>query len=407
MPTGGSPLGSAVTRVPLLSGEEPVRAARQAVWFANSSSATSRFRGSAQEWLGWHLFDDKMRHFTMFALLLSMLSTLRSALRTRADLALENLALRQQLANLRCTSARPRLRGIDRAFWLVLSRLWSRWADVLVVVKPDTVVRWHRTGFRLFWRWKSRSRSPAESDTSADVKALIRQMAEANVGWGAPRIHGELLKLGFVISERSVSRFMPKRPAKPPSQTWRTFLDNHLGALASIDFFTVPTATFRVLFVFLVLVHERRRVVHFNVTEHPSALWTAQQIIEAFPEDTAPKYMIRDRDGIYGEQFRRRVEAMGIEEVLTTPRSPWQNPYAERLVGSVRQECLDHVIVLGERHLLRILKSYFVYYIESRTHLSLGKDAPEPRTVHPPHMGDIVELPEVGGLHHRYERRAA
>jgi len=232
-------------------------------------------------------------------------------------------------------------------------------------------------------------------------------MAKANVTWGAPRIHGELLKLGIDISERSVSRFMPRRERRPPSQTWRTFLDNHLGSLASIDFFTVPTATFRVLFVFLVLVQERRRVVHFNVTEHPSAAWTAQQIIEAFPEDTAPRHMIRDRDGIYGQEFRRRVEGMGIEEVVTAPQSPWQNPYAERLGGSLRRECLDHVIVLGQRHLLAILRSYFAHYHKSRTHLSLCKDAPEPRAVQPPGMGDVVELPEVGGLHHRYERRAA
>jgi putative transposase len=227
------------------------------------------------------------------------------------------------------------------------------------------------------------------------------------VTWGAPRIHGELLKLGIEISERSVSRFMPKRRRKPPSQTWRTFLDNHLGSLASIDFFTVPTATFRVLLVFLVLRHDRRRVVHFNITEFPSAAWTAQQIIEAFPEDTAPKHMIRDRDGIYGDHFRRRVGNMGIEEALTAPRSPWQNPYAERVGGSLRRECLDHVIVLGESHLHRILKSYFAYYHKARTHLSLGKDAPEPRAVQPPSMGDIVEISEVGGLHHRYERRAA
>ena len=175
----------------------------------------------------------------------------------------------------------------------------------------------------------------------------------------------------------------------------------------TIDFFTVPTATFRILYVFLVLAHKRRRVVHFNVTDAPGAQWTAQQMVEAFPEDTAPEYMIRDRDGIYGDYFRRRVQGLGIEEVLTAPRSPWQNPYVERLVGSIRRECLDHVIVLNERHLLQILKSYFAYYHRSRTHLSLGKDAPEPRAVHPPSMGQIVELPEVGGLHHRYERRAA
>ena len=269
------------------------------------------------------------------------------------------------------------------------------------------MVRWHRAGFRLFWRWKSLARKPTKNEVSPEVKRLIRCIAEANVTWGAPKIHGELLKLGIVISESSVTRFMPKKPRNPPSQTWRTFLDNHLGSLASIDFFTVPTATFRVLFVFLVLVHDRRRVVQFNVTEHPGALWTAQQIIEAFPQDTAPRYMIRDRDGIYGEDFRRRVEGMGIREVLTAPQSPWQNPYVERLVGSVRRECLDHSIVLGERHLLRILKSYFAYYHRSRTHPSLGKDAPEPRDVQPPGLGKIVALPEVGGLHHRYERRAA
>jgi putative transposase len=304
----------------------------------------------------------------MVALILSLLGALRSALRTRADLALENLALRQQLFNLRRTSSRARLRNFDRAFWLVLSRFWSRWADVLVVVQPDTVVRWHRAGFRLFWRWKSRSGSPSDGGVSRETKRLIRRMAEANVGWGAPRIHGELLKLGIDIGERSVSRFMPPKPRKPPSQTWRTFLDNHVGSLASIDFFTVPTATFRVLYVFFVLAHDRRRALHFNVTEHPSAAWAAQQIVDAFPEDTAPRFMIRDRDCIFGDQFRRRVQGLGIEEILTAPRSPWQNPYAERLVGSVRRECLDHVIVLGERHLGGILKSYFAYYHRSRTH---------------------------------------
>jgi transposase InsO family protein len=343
----------------------------------------------------------------MAALLLSILGALRAAFRSRADLALENLALRQQLANLRRTSGCPRLSKSDRAFWLVLARLWSRWADVMVVVKPDTVVRWHRAGFRLFWRWKSRSRGPAESDVSAEVKSLIRKMAEANVGWGAPRIHGELLKLGIDIGERSVSRFMPPRPRKPPSQTWRTFLDNHVGSLASIDFFTVPTATFRILYVFFVLKHDRRRVLHFNITEFPSAAWTAQQIVEAFPEDSAPGYMIRDRDGIYGDQFRHRVRGLGIEDVLTAPQSPWQNPYAERLVGSIRRECLDHVIVLDDRHLHRVLRAYFSYYLRSRTHLSLGRDAPVPRAVQPPSLGRVVELPEVGGLHHRYERLAA
>jgi transposase InsO family protein len=232
-------------------------------------------------------------------------------------------------------------------------------------------------------------------------------MAKAYTSLGAPRIHGELLKLGIDIGERSVSRFMLPKARKPPSQTWRTFLDNHVDSLFSIDFFTVHTATFRVLYVFLVLSNDRRRVLHWNVTSNPGAQWTAQQIVEAFPEETAPEYMMRDRDGIYGDYFRRRVESFGIEEVLSAPRSPWQNPYVERLLGSIRRDCLDHVIVLSERHLRRVLTAYFAYYHKSRTHLSLGKDAPEPRAVQPPSMGEIVELPEVGGLHHGYERRAA
>ena len=214
------------------------------------------------------------------------------------------------------------------------------------------------------------------------------------------------MKLGIEVSERTVSRLIPRR-RKPPSQTWRAFLDNHLQDLLAIDFFTVPTATFQVLFVLVVLAHHRRRVVHFNVTEHPTAAWTAQQILEAFPEDTPPRYLIRDRDQIYGECFRNRLRDLGTTEVLTAPQSAWQNPLAERLVGSIRRECVDHVIVLGERHLRRILKSYFDYYLGSRTHLSLAKDAPTTRVVQGPEAGEIVEIPQVGGLHHRYERRAA
>jgi putative transposase len=215
-----------------------------------------------------------------------------------------------------------------------------------------------------------------------------------------------LLKLGIKISERTVSRLMPKN-RKPPSQTWRAFLNNHVQDLVSIDFFTVPTATFRVLFVLVVLAHCRRRIVHFNVTEHPTAGWTGQQMVEAFPEDIAPRYLLRDRDKIYGEDFRERIRSMGIEEVLSAPASPWQRAYVERLIGSLRRDCLDHVIVLGEGHLRKILKSYREYYHRSRTHLGLDKDTPEPRAVQPPKMGGIIELPQVGGLHHRYERRAA
>jgi putative transposase len=231
-------------------------------------------------------------------------------------------------------------------------------------------------------------------------------MAEANPLWGAPRIHGELLKLGIEISERTVSRLMPRR-GKAPSPTWKAFLNNHVQDLVAIDFFTVPTATFRVLFVLVALAHRRRRVVHFNVTEHPTALWTGQQMVEAFPEDTAPGYLLQDRDKIYGDEFRERVRGMGITEIKIAPQNPWQNPFAERLVGSIRRECLDHVIVLGEQHLRRILRSYFDYYGKSRTHLSLTKDPPEPRAIQAPGVGPIVETAQVGGLHHRYDRRAA
>ena len=230
-------------------------------------------------------------------------------------------------------------------------------------------------------------------------------MAAANPLWGAPRIHGELLKLGIDVAERTVSRLIPKRPS-PPSQTWRTFLTNHVRDLVSLDFFTVPTAGLRVLFVLVVLAHQRRRVLHFAVTEQPTAAWTAQQVVDTFP-DEAPAYLLRDRDRIYGNAFRQRVRGMGIREVLAAPSSPWQNPFAERLIGSIRRECLEHVLVLSERHLRRILTRYFTYYHCARTHLALEKDAPDGRPIERPEAGRIVQIPEVGGLHHRYVRRAA
>ena len=224
--------------------------------------------------------------------------------------------------------------------------------------------------------------------------------------WGAPRIHGELGKLGIDVSERTVSRLV-RRQRRPPSQTWRTFLANHLTSLVSLDFFTVPTLTGRVLFVLVLLSHHRRRIVHLRITEHPTAAWTAQQLIEAFPEDTAPRWLLRDRDAIYGVIFRRRVAGMGIGEVITSPRSPWQNPFVERLIGSIRRECLDHVVIFSQTHLRRTLARYVSYYHGSRTHLSLAKDAPTPRRMQAMAEGDVIAFPEVGGLHHRYERRAA
>ena len=231
-------------------------------------------------------------------------------------------------------------------------------------------------------------------------------MCRENPTWGAPRIHGELLKLGINVGESSVSKYMV-RSRKPPSQTWRAFLENRAKQLVSIDFFTVPTIRFQVLYVFLVLAHDRRRILHFNVTDHPTAEWTGQQLREAFPFEKVPRYLLRDRDAIFGEEFRRHVTDMGIHEVLSAPRAPWQRAYVERVIGSIRRECLDHVIVFHESSLRRILTSYFEYYHRSRTHLSLGKDSPEPRAIQPAEMRRVVAVPQVGGLHRRYERRAA
>jgi hypothetical protein len=230
-------------------------------------------------------------------------------------------------------------------------------------------------------------------------------MQSANIGWDAPRNHGELLKLGIEIAQATVSKYMANH-RKPPSQAWRTFLDHHVMDLVSMGFFTVPTASFRVLYVFIVLRHDRRKILHFNVTAHPTAQWTAQQIVEAFPFDTAPRYLLRDRDGIYGETVQRRIKSLAIEEVITSPRSPRQSPFVERVIGSIRRDCLDHVIVLNERHLRRILHDYLGYHT-SRTHLSLHKDPPQPRRVEPPGLGNVIAFPRVGGLHHRYGRMAA
>ena len=272
-------------------------------------------------------------------------------------------------------------------------------------MKPETVVAWHRRGFRLYWSWKS-ARRQGRPSISGEVRELIARMSAANPSWGAPRIHGELGKLGIVVSQATVAKYMV-RHRRPPSQTWRTFLSNHCKHLVAADFFVVPTAAFRLLFVFVILAHDRRRPVHFAVTSHPTAEWTAQQLVQAFPWNTAPRLLLRDRGGNYGTAFRETAAGLGIEEVLCAPRSPWQNAYAERLIGSIRRECLDHVIVLHESGLRRVLRSYFDYYARWRTHLSLHKDTPIPRAVQPAELGRVIELREVGGLHHRYERRAA
>ena len=330
--------------------------------------------------------------------------TVVSTLCTQRSLAIENLVLRQQLAVLKHRHPRPRLTDTDRFFWVVLSRIWADWRESLHIVQPETVVRWHRQGFRYYWRWKGRRRGRPRIDP--EIRQFIRRMSRANPLWGAPRIHGELLKLGIDVSEATVSKYMIKR-CGPPSQTWRTFLANHAKDTIALDFFTVPTSTFRILFVLLILSHDRRRILHLNVTEHPSAAWTAQQLLEACGLDEEARYLLRDRDAIYGSVFHRQAAALDIEEVVTAARSPWQNPYAERAIGSIRRECLDHMIILNERHLKRILSSYVAYYHGARTHLSLAKDTPDGREVQAIENGSVVELKRVGGLHHLYTRVAA
>jgi putative transposase len=337
----------------------------------------------------------------------TLLSTVSSIFCSRASLLLENLALRHQIGVLqRSARKRPKLTSGDRLLWICLSRLWGGWHSALAIVNPETVVAWHRAAFRLFWTWKVRRGQPGRPLIPREVRDLIRKMCRENSGWGAPRIHGELLKLGIDIGLSSVGKYMV-RCRKPPSQTWRTFLENHAKQLVSIDFFIVPTICFQVLYVFLVLAHDRRRILHFNVTTHPTAEWVGQQLREAFPFDQLPRYLLRDRDAIFGNDFREQVQDMGICEVLSAPRSPWQRAYIERVIGSIRRECLDHVIVFHENSLRRTLNSYLDYYHRSRTHLSLAKDSPEPRAIQPPEMGSIVAIPQVAGLHHRYERRAA
>jgi putative transposase len=346
----------------------------------------------------------------MGRLLLTALRTVLSGLLGYRHLVAENLVLRQQLATFKASGRRPRIRTMDRAFWVVARRLWSRWADALVIVKPETVVRWHRRGFRLYWAWISRPpRRPGRRPITDEARHLIRRMAVEN-RWGAPRIHGELLMLGFDVSERSVSRYLRSLRRRPEArQGWRTFLRNHREAIAAMDFFTVGTVSFRVLYVWFAIRHGRREVVHFNVTEHPSETWVVQQLREAFPYETAVRHLIFDRDSTFSARVVRTVKTMGVVPARTSYRSPWQNGVAERFVGNVRGELLDHVIVLDEQHLRRLLREYVQYYLQDRTHCSLAKETPARRSMQPrpSATAEVFALPRVGGLHHRYEWRDA
>jgi len=337
----------------------------------------------------------------MIALLWLLLCTLASPFKSKCQLEAENVVLRHQVVVLRRqVRGRVRLTNFDRLFVVQLYRWFPLILQVLAIVRPETVIRWHRAGFRSYWRWKSRSQGGRPS-IGADLRALIRQMSVDNPLWGAPRIHGELLKLGLKVAQSTVAKYMIKRWG-PPSQGWRTFLRNHAPKIAAMDLFVVPTIGFKLLYGFVIVRLDRRHLIWINVTQNPTAEWVARQLTEAFPWDEAPGYLIRDNDRIYGNIVLRRVRAMGIRDKPICPASPWQNGFAERLIGSIRRECLDHLVVLSEAHLRQILLSYADYYNEIRTHWSLGEDAPCFRPVH--RVGNIASYAILGGLHHHYVR---
>jgi transposase InsO family protein len=321
--------------------------------------------------------------------------------RSRARLEAEILVLRHQLNVLRRKAPkRVAFSSIDRLVFAGLYRLAPGVLGALKILKPETVIRWHRVGFRAYWRWKSRARG-GRPKTPLEIRQLIRDMSLANPLWGAPRIHGELLMLGIDVGQTTAAKYMV-RPRRPPSQGWKTFCRNHADGIASMDLFVVPTISFRLLYGLLILQHRRRVLLWLGVTEHPSAEWIARQLTEAYAWAQTPRYIIRDRDRAYGDVLIRRLRAMGIRDRPIAPRSPWQNGHTERLIGSIRRDCLDHAVVFGERHLRHLLGSYQRYYNDARTHLSLNEDAPASRAVQA--VGRVVANPHLAGLHHQYVR---
>ena len=337
----------------------------------------------------------------MIALIRLVLGLLAATFRSRSSLEAENAALRQQIIVLRRKlRGRVRFSNGDRLFFVWLYRLFPSITRAMLIIRPDTLVRWHRAGFRHYWRWKSRGRV-GRPRIDRDLRALIRRMSAENVLWGAPRIHGELLKLGFEVAQSTVASYMVKRHG-PPSQTWRTFLRNHAPDIAAVDPFVVPTIGYGLLYGLVVIRIARRNLVWVNVTAHPPAEWVAQKLTALFPLREAPLHLIRDRDAAYGGVYTKRLSAMGIRDHPTAPRSPWQNPYAERLIGSIRRESLDHLVVTGESHLRRTLSRYADYDNRARTHRSLSKDCPLNRPAQA--IGTISSSPALGGLHHVYAR---
>jgi putative transposase len=342
----------------------------------------------------------------MIVSLRHLLGWIVSSFRSREDLVLENLALRWQLLALHAQRPRTRLTAPHKLFWVALRTFWSGWRKPLVLVTPRSVVNWHRAGFRLYWTGISRFRRVGgRKRVSKEVRALIFRMVAENPTWGAPRIHGELLKLGFEVSERSVSRWTRRAPRDAdPVKQWLTFLRNHREAIAAMDFFTVPTLTFGVLYCFFVIGHDRRKILHFNVTRNPHALWVVQQLREAWAYKQPHRFLLFDRDAKFGVEVVSAAKDIGSEPTRTAFGCPWQNGVAERWVGSWRRDLLDHVIVLNERHLKRLMAEYLRYYHEDRTHLGLAKDTPagRPIAIPPPRGSTIRSFPRVGGLHHRY-----
>jgi len=337
----------------------------------------------------------------MFAILHALGMFVADLFKSRTRLEAENLFLRHQLTiALRQAPPRLRLRVSDRALLIAMTRFWPSLLGMTRLVQPETILRWHRAGFKMFWRWKSRNRG-GRPKIDRGLRDLIERMSKENPLWGASRIHGELLMLGFEVAQSTVSKYMVRR-RNPPSQTWETFLRNHADAIAAIDICVVPTMTFDLLFAFLVLGHGRRQLLWFEVTRHPTAEWLARQITEAFPWVSAPAYLVRDNDRAYGNVFTSRVRAMGIRDRPISCGSPWQNGIAERLIGTLRRECLDQILIFGEGHLRRFLSAYAAYYNQARTHLALQKDAPSHRVIQ--RSGGVVAIPVLAGLHHQYIR---
>ncbi|MEE8416380.1 MAG: integrase core domain-containing protein [Desulfobacterales bacterium] len=339
---------------------------------------------------------------------------IRILFRSKNDLIIENLALRQQLAACRTKKIKPKLSDMDRSFWVALREVWSNWTDTLIIVKPETVVDWQRRRFKKYWWEKSsRNRRPGRRRIDQEIRDLIKQMVREN-NWGAPRIYSELLMLGYKnVKERTVSRYLrifrSKHPDKQKQQSWRTFLKNHRDTISAMDFFVVPTVTFRLLYVFFVIDHAKRKIVHLNITEHPTTEWVIHQLREAFPFGSFPKYLIFDRDSIFSIQVKEFIKSMGTEPKVISYRSPWQNGVAERWILSVRTELLNHVIIFSEDHLRRLLKKYVTYYNHDRCHLTLDRNTPLGRKVQskPPESSNLISIPRVGGLHHKYVWRKA